>query len=177
MFFFKGFGCCSVSRHFWIQKVSRNRKMTKSVVGAKPSRTGGHRRTWKVSGNRKMTKSFVKQNCYAQGGTKRPFRCLDRPWPAGLDGIVVRIHLHTPRFAPAALSSVEVSGNRGNNKIPWKNDYCQGILSFLLFLDIFWIQKCLETGKTTKFLKNNVFFSRDLVVFLFLDTFEPRKCL
>ena len=72
----------------------------------------------------------------------------------------------------------KVSGNRKNDQIPWKNDYCQGILSFLLFIDTFWIQKCLETGKTTKSLENNVFFSsRDLVVFLFLDTFKSRKCL
>ena len=35
-----------------------------------------------------------------------------------MDGIGVRIQLHTPRNAPAALSSVEVSGNRGNEKNP-----------------------------------------------------------
>ena len=94
-----------------------------------------------------------------------------RPSAGGPSRIVVRIQLHTPRLAPAALASVEVSGNRGNdkspwrwevsrnrrnNKIPWKNDYCQGILSFLLFIDTFWIQKCLETGKTTKSLENYV---------------------
>ena len=37
---------------------------------------------------------------------------------SSLDGIVVRIQLHTPSFAPAALSSVELSGNRGNDKSP-----------------------------------------------------------
>ena len=42
----------------------------------------------------------------------------------------------------------------------------QGIWSFLLFLDTLRIQYCLET-----------LFSRDLVVFQFLDTFEFRKCL
>ena len=36
----------------------------------------------------------------------------------GLDGIVAQKQLHTPRFGPAALSSVEVSGNRGNDKTP-----------------------------------------------------------
>ena len=64
-----------------------------------------------------------------------------RPWPAGLDGINVRIQLHMPRFAPAALSSVEVSGNRGNYKTPWNNDI----------------------------------FSRDFVVFLFLDSLLAKK--
>ena len=52
---------------------------------------------------------FCDEN-FAELGPGRP--------PAGLDGIVVRIQLHTPRFAPAALSSVEVSGNRGNDKTP-----------------------------------------------------------
>ena len=36
----------------------------------------------------------------------------------GHDGIGVQIQLHTPRFAPASLSLVEVSGNRGNYKTP-----------------------------------------------------------
>ena len=42
-----------------------------------------------------------------------------------------------------------------------------------MFLDIFCNQKRLETGKS---LENND-FSRDSVVFLFLDPFESRKCL
>ena len=57
----------------------------------------------------------------------------------------------------------KVSGNRKNDQIPWKNDYCQGILSFLLFIDTFWIQKCLETEKQPNPLKKTL-FSRDLVV-------------
>ena len=36
---------------------------------------------------------------------------ITRPWPAGLDGIVARIQLHTPRLAPAALGSVELCKN------------------------------------------------------------------
>ena len=52
----------------------------------------------------------------------------------------------------------KVSGNRKNNQIPWKNDYCQGILSFLLFIDTFWIQKCLETEKRPNPLKKNIIF-------------------
>ena len=57
----------------------------------------------------------------------------------------------------------KVSGNRKNNQIPWKNDYCQGILSFLLFIDTFWIQKCLETEKRPNPLKKSL-FSRDFVI-------------
>ena len=44
-------------------------------------------------------------------------RIFDKLSPTGLNGIVARMQLHTPCFAPAALSSVEVSGNRGNDKI------------------------------------------------------------
>ena len=40
-----------------------------------------------------------------------------RPSAGGPSRIVVRIQLHTPRLAPAALASVEVSGNRGKNPL------------------------------------------------------------
>ena len=76
-----------------------------------------------------------------------------------------------------------------------------------MFLDIFCNKKCLETGETPKYLEQAIFsrdivvshvfdiffviksvqkqenplkimiFSRGLVVFLLLDTFESRKCL
>ena len=47
-----------------------------------------------------------------------------RPSAGGPSRIVVWIQLvwiqlDTPRLAPAALGSVEVSGNRGNDKTPW----------------------------------------------------------
>ena len=57
------------------------------------------------------------------------FACT-RPWPAGLDGIVVRIQLHTPRQTPWIR---KVSRNRRNNKIPWNNYFFQEILSFSCF--------------------------------------------
>ena len=52
----------------------------------------------------------------------------------------------------------KVSGNRKNNQILWENHYCQGILSFFLFIDTFWIQKCLETEKRPKPLKKIISF-------------------
>ena len=57
----------------------------------------------------------------------------------------------------------KVSGNRKNNQIHWENHYCQGILSFLLFIDTFWIQKCQETEKQPNPLKKSL-FSRDFPV-------------
>ena len=66
----------------------------------------------------------------------------------------------------------KVSGNRKNNQILWENHYCQGILSFLLFIDTFWIQKCLETEKRPNSLKNlekikeNYCFSCFLTLFI-----------
>ena len=47
---------------------------------------------------------------------------ITRPWPAGPSVIVVRIQLHTPRLAPAALGSgfeygKKMSGNSRTNKI------------------------------------------------------------
>ena len=59
----------------------------------------------------------VTENCLETGKMTNPLR-VKKVSNAGLDGIVARIHLHTPRFAPAALSSMEVSGNRGNDKTP-----------------------------------------------------------
>ena len=104
--------------------------------------------------------------------------------------------------------AIKSSRNRKNDKIPWSRHFFQGILLFLMFLDIFFNKKCLETGETPKFLEQDIFFSRNivvshvyltfsviksvqkqenplklmifsraLVVFLFLDTFESRKCL
>ena len=49
----------------------------------------------------------------------------------------------------------KVSGNRKNNQILWENHYCQGILSFLLFIDTFWIQKCQVTEKQPNPLKRS----------------------
>ena len=49
----------------------------------------------------------------------------------------------------------KVSGNRKNNQIHWENHYCQGILSFLLFIDTFWIQKCQVTEKQPNPLKRS----------------------
>ena len=61
----------------------------------------------------------------------------------------------------------KVSRNMKNNQILWENHYCQGILSFLLFLDTFWIQKGLETKNDRTPWKNHYF----LGFFLFLDNF------
>ena len=50
---------------------------------------------------------------------------ITRPWPAGLYGIVARIQLHMPCFAPmgnydsARRDFPKLSGNRGNDKTPW----------------------------------------------------------
>ena len=57
----------------------------------------------------------------------------------------------------------KVSGNRKNDQILWENHYFQGILSFLLFIDTFCIQKCLETEKRPNPLKKSI-FSRDFPV-------------
>ena len=49
-----------------------------------------------------------------------------------------------------------------NDQIPWKkNNFIQGILSFILFLNTFCIQKCLETEKRPNPLKKSL-FSREL---------------
>ena len=65
------------------------------------------------------------------------------------------------------LNFSKVSGNRKNNQILWENHYCQGILSFLLFIDSrhFWLQK-----KMPRNMRNNnipwkkMACSRDFVV-------------
>ena len=88
-----------------------------------------------------------------------------------------------------------------------RKSFIQGTLLFLMFLDIFCNKRCLETGETLKYFEQAIFFkgyrcfscfrnffviksvqkqenplklmifSRALVVFLFLDTFESRKWL
>ena len=50
------------------------------------------------------------------------------------------------------------SGNWKNNQILWENHNFQEILSFLLFRDTFWIQKCLETDKRPNPLKKIIIF-------------------
>ena len=67
----------------------------------------------------------------------------------------------------------KVSGNRKNNQILWENHYCQGILSFLLFIDTFWIQKCLETEKRPNPLKKIIFFKGFSCFYTLLIT---KKC-
>ena len=95
--------------------------------------------------------------------------------------ICLNIQLDEPRLAPASLGSVEVSGSRGNdkspwiwkvsrnrrnNQIPWKNLFSRDFVVWL-FLDTFRTKKCLETGKTTKSLENNVFFQGIWLFFCF----------
>ena len=65
-----------------------------------------------------------------------------------------------------------MSGNRKNDQILWENHYFQEILSFLLFIDTFWIQKCLKTEKRPNPLKKIIFFQG---IFLFLHPFDHKK--
>ena len=64
---------------------------------------------------------------------------------------------HFPVSRPFPFS--KVFENRKNNQIPWKNHYFQEIWSFFLFPITLTFQKCLQTGKTTKSLENNDFFT------------------
>ena len=63
---------------------------------------------------------------------------ITRPWPAGLDGIVVRIQLHMPCFAPmgnydsARRDFPKLSGNRGNDKTQSIVVHCCPLLSIVV---------------------------------------------
>ena len=76
----------------------------------------------------------------------------------------------------AALSLVEVSGSRGNNKYPWNNYLFKGFCCFPVSR-YFWVRKVSRNRRSDKIPLNNDFFSRDFIVFLFLDTFEFKKYL
>ena len=65
-------------------------------------------------------------------------------FPYSKDFAVFPVSRHFPYTKDFAVFPVsrhfwKVFGNRKNDQIPWRNHYCKGILSFLLFLDTFWI--------------------------------------
>ena len=135
MIFFKGFGRFSVSRHFWIQEVSINRRNDQilwenhyfqEIFFMSP--VYKHFLDSKVTRNRKTTKPLKKSLFSWDFPVSRHFwlqkKCC-KTWETTI--------------------SLE------------KNNYIQGILSFFLFLDAFWIQKCVETEKEPNPLKQLLF--------------------
>ena len=150
----------SDSSHFWIEKVSRNRKNDKTPENNDFSRdlavflfldTFEYRKCfekekwqnpWKI-----MTfsmdlfilflETFEYRNCLETGKITKPLENNDFVKGFGCSSVSRHFWIQ------------EVSGNRRNDKIPWNNNFFQGIWSFLLLMDIF------DKGKVSGNRKND----------------------